>query len=191
MASSQASIAATPSAPVHVEAGVPPTGFAALSGALDSAFADGARRLRDEIECCLPDAATLLAMLPAGALEGSARGYTRHLVYADPLARFSAMLLVWRPGQASPVHGHRSWCAYRVLRGTLRERHYAWDERRARARQCGEVARTVGATFSVPAGLRHIHALGNDGADVAVSLHVYGVPPEQIATGVNLLVEAD
>ena len=164
--------------------------FAPLSDGMSSAFAASARMVAQGIEASLPDAATLLALLPESLREGAAEGYVRHLVHADPLARFSAMLIVWRPGQHSPVHGHQTWCAYRVLRGTLHERHYHWDAQERRAHPCGEITRTVGDTFSVPAGLRHIHALGNDSDAVAVSLHIYGVDQEHICSGVNLLVDA-
>jgi predicted metal-dependent enzyme (double-stranded beta helix superfamily) len=164
-----------------------PLGQLALS--MEATFAHSARMVAGHLDSCLPDADTLLACLPPGALPGSPHAYTRHLVYADPLARFSAMLLVWRPGQSSPVHGHRTWCAYRVLQGTLSERHYQWDPSTRLATQTGSVERQAGATFSVPAGLQHIHALGNASDTVAVSLHVYGVDQDHISTGVNLLVD--
>lgn len=164
--------------------------FAPLSAGMSSAFAASARLVAQGIEDSLPDAAALLALLPEPLRTGSPHGYVRHLVHADPLARYAAMLLVWRPGQHSPVHGHQTWCAYRVLQGTLHERHYRWDAQARRARLCGEMPRAAGDTFSVPAGLRHIHALGNDGTEVAVSLHIYGVDQEHIGSGVNLLVDA-
>lgn len=174
--------------------------LSALSPALARVFDDSARSVAAQVEACLADADALLALLPEAARAGSPDGYTRHLVYADPMARFSAMLLVWRPGQASPVHGHRTWCAYRVLQGTLYERHYRWDEAARVARPSGGVMREPGTVFSAPAGLGHIHSLGHpaggmdqrDGgaSDIAISLHLYGVEAAQIATGVNLLVAA-
>lgn len=177
-----------------------PSALSALSPALARVFDDSARTVAAQVQACLGDADALLALLPAAARAGSPDGYTRYLVYADPMARFSAMLLVWRPGQASPVHGHRTWCAYRVLQGTLVERHYRWDEAAQVARPSGSVMREPGAVFSVPAGLGHIHSLGHPGRrmdagdgepdDIAISLHLYGVEAAQIATGVNLLVEA-
>ncbi|XQM35208.1 Cysteine dioxygenase type I [Cupriavidus sp. H19C3] len=156
---------------------------------MEAALADSARRVSAGIETCLPDAETLLAALPPGALDGDPTTYTRHLLHGDPFGRFSVMLLVWRPGQTSPVHGHRAWCAYRVLRGNMTERHYRWDPATRRASLANAVPRAAGDTFSVPAGLRHIHALANTGDEVAVTLHVYGVEAQHIATGVNLLVE--
>lgn len=168
----------------------PPLPFGqALGGRLGGLFADCAREVAAQLRAALPDDDALLALLPEHARAGSPAGYTRHLIHADPLARFCAMLLVWRPGQASPVHGHRTWCAYRVLQGTLHERHYRWDAAARAARLTGSVVREAGDLFSVPAGLGHIHALGNDGPSVAISLHLYGVDAERIATGVNLLVD--
>lgn len=158
---------------------------------MEVTFAHSARMVAAGIADHLPDTDTLLACLPPGALQGNPDTYTRHLVYADPLERFSAMVLVWRPGQSSPVHGHRTWCAYRVLRGTLAERHYRWNPQTCRARLTNRVERAEGDTFSVPAGLQHIHALGNDSDAIAVSLHIYGVERHSIATGVNLLVEPE
>lgn len=160
-----------------------------LASGMASTLAQTARMVAAEVAAGLPDTETLLASLPPGALEGSPDTYTRHLVYADPYERFSVMLLIWRPGQHSPVHGHRTWCAYRVLHGTLSERHYRWNPETRTATQVGAVTRAAGDTFSVPAGLQHIHALGNDSDAVAVSLHIYGVEQDRIATGVNLLVD--
>ncbi len=167
----------------------PFTPLALLASGMEATLSQSARMVAAHVAATMPDTDTLLAGLPPGALDGSADTYTRHLVHADPYERFSVMLLVWRPGQHSPVHGHRTWCAYRVLRGTLSERHYRWHPENRTATQVGAVTRETGATFSVPAGLQHIHALGNDSDTVAVSLHIYGVEHDRIATGVNLLVD--
>ena len=175
--------AAAPSAPLPAT-----TLLAPLAHALDALLSRGADTIADTIAASLGDSEAILAALPPDALLGDPGGYTRHLLYADPLGRFSAMALVWRPGQHSPVHGHRAWCAYRVLRGTLSERHYAWEPALQSARFTGTVERHPDDTFTVPAGLRHIHSLGNAGDDIAVSLHIYGVNHDHIATGVNLPV---
>ncbi|RZT43137.1 cysteine dioxygenase family protein [Cupriavidus agavae] len=166
-----------------------PGPLALLATGMDATLSHSARTVAEHLAASLTDTDALLASLPPGALAGSPDRYTRHLVYADPYERFSVMLLIWRPGQHSPVHGHRAWCAYRVLRGTLAERHYRWNPENRTATQVGAATREAGDTFSVPAGLQHIHALGNDSHDIAVSLHIYGVDRDNIATGVNLLVD--
>ena len=37
---------------------------------------------------------------------------------------YCVLALVWSPGQMSPVHGHRTWCALAVHRGALTETHF-------------------------------------------------------------------
>src|SRR3954453_15546782 len=39
----------------------------------------------------------------------SSERYVRHLLHAG--TQHTVLALVWRPGQMSPFHGHRSWCA--------------------------------------------------------------------------------
>ncbi|WP_250512625.1 cysteine dioxygenase family protein [Caballeronia sp. INDeC2] len=120
------------------------------------------------------------------------QGYCRHLLAADPLNRYAIAALVWAPGQASPVHGHRTWCGYAVMEGTLEETLYRWDAVEHRALETRRHPRPPGAVSYVDAGRGAIHQLGlsADAAMRAVSLHVYGVAGEQIATHVNDLLAA-
>ncbi|SAK66586.1 cysteine dioxygenase type I family protein [Caballeronia fortuita] len=118
--------------------------------------------------------------------------YCRHLLAADPFDRYAIAALVWEPGQASPVHGHRTWCGYAVIEGTLEETLYRWDAAEHRAVETRRHPRESGAVSFVDAGRGAIHQLGNpaDAAARAVSLHIYGVAGEQIATHVNDLLAA-
>ncbi|MFC7551922.1 hypothetical protein ACFQU7_05950 [Pseudoroseomonas wenyumeiae] len=50
--------------------------------------------------------------------------YIRHLLHADPGGSYAVVALIWRPGQMSPVHAHRTWCALGVYRGVLSEAFY-------------------------------------------------------------------
>jgi predicted metal-dependent enzyme (double-stranded beta helix superfamily) len=132
-----------------------------------------------------------LAALPPELLAEPRDTYVRHLAYADPQGAYSVVYLIWWPGQYSPVHGHRTWCTYRVLRGTLAEEHFRWDADAQAALPCGRIARREGDVVAAPPGLGQIHRLGNDGSAgpaPAVSLHVYGVARDAIATGVNHVV---
>ncbi|WP_321791737.1 cysteine dioxygenase family protein [Caballeronia sp. J97] len=120
------------------------------------------------------------------------QGYCRHLLAADPLNRYAIAALVWEPGQASPVHGHQTWCGYAVIEGALEETLYRWDALEHRAIETRHHPRSSGAVSYVDAGRGAIHRLGNpaDAAARAVSLHIYGVAGEQIATHVNDLLAA-
>jgi predicted metal-dependent enzyme (double-stranded beta helix superfamily) len=120
---------------------------------------------------------------------GRANGYVRHLLYEDPHGRFSIVSLVWSAGQFSPVHGHYTWCSYVVAQGRLQEECYNWDGERQRAVLAGTAVRDEGYTSYSHAGLDAIHRFGNPGGPDAVSVHVYGLDGERLATHVNRVVQ--
>ncbi|OZI41163.1 cysteine dioxygenase [Bordetella genomosp. 1] len=159
-----------------------------LCHAVDRAQHDALHGLLRELAAGVALAHDPLADLPEAARAGSAERYTRHVAYADPAGRYTVVYLVWRPGQFSPVHGHKTWCAYRVLQGELTETHYRWDAGSEIAQVHGGAQRRAGDIITATPGLGQIHRLGNAGPDTAISLHVYGVTQADIATGVNLLV---
>jgi len=131
-------------------------------------------------------------LLTAAQREGDAQAYRRHLLYADPLGRYAVAALVWQSGQASPVHGHHTWCAYAVIEGELSETLFAWNHEAHCAVQTRQHPRARGAVSFVAAGRGAIHRLENTStaSSPAVSIHVYGVPGAQISTHVNDLVTA-
>lgn len=110
--------------------------------------------------------------------------YTRHLVHADPDGLFSVLAIVWGPGQGSPVHGHHTWCAVGVYAGELVETFYRPGPEGADPVAEREVLRRPGDQC-FDAGGPGIHRIRNDGHDVAISIHVYGVGADRISTGVN------
>ncbi|WP_233850291.1 cysteine dioxygenase family protein [Paraburkholderia sp. HD33-4] len=136
----------------------------------------------------LADAAADPALLAPMQREGCADTYRRHLLVADPRGRYAIAALVWQPGQASPVHGHHTWCGYAVVEGKLSETIFEWDD----ARQCASAlrvqARKRGAVSFVRSGRAAIHRLGNCSDAPAVSLHIYGVEGARIGTHVNDIV---
>ena len=136
----------------------------------------------------LAEAAAAPELLTPAQREGAEENYRRHLLAADPHGRYAIAALVWLPQQASPVHGHHTWCGYAVLDGTLSETVFEWNG----AQQCASATRTqargCGAVSFVRGGRGAIHRLGNCSHGPAVSLHVYGVPGARIATHVNDIV---
>ncbi|MCX8133250.1 MAG: cysteine dioxygenase family protein [Roseococcus sp.] len=111
--------------------------------------------------------------------------YVRHLLHADPEGRYAVVALVWRPQQMSPIHAHRTWCAFGVHRGVLTEHHFAPG---APPRPIAAHLRRPGETCHGPADPDLIHRLGNCAGEVAVSLHVYGAPYERFGDQVNLIL---
>ncbi|MFX1672635.1 cysteine dioxygenase family protein [Paraburkholderia sp. A2WS-5] len=128
------------------------------------------------------------ALVTAAQREGNAEKYRRHLITADPLGRYAVATLVWQPGQASPIHAHHTWCGYAVLEGTLTEMLYVWDEARQGADVVRANPRAAGAISFGGCGRTNIHRLSNGSGRACVSLHVYGVSGEQLATHVNDIV---
>ncbi|WP_415123559.1 cysteine dioxygenase [Paraburkholderia sp.] len=136
----------------------------------------------------LAEAAADPALLEPAQREGSATGYRRHLLAADPYGRYAIAALVWQPGQASPVHAHHTWCGYAVVEGKLSETIYEWNDARDCASALRSQARQRGAVSFVRDGRGAIHRLGNSSDAPAVSLHVYGVEGARIGTHVNDIV---
>jgi predicted metal-dependent enzyme (double-stranded beta helix superfamily) len=130
------------------------------------------------------------ALLCDAQREGATDTYRRHLLAADTHGRYAVVALVWQGGQASPVHGHHTWCGYTVIEGTLSETLFHWNTETHRAVEARRHARDTGAVTFVGAGRGGIHRLENSVGGRAVSIHVYGVTGAQIATHVNDLVAA-
>jgi len=115
--------------------------------------------------------------------------YARHVLYADPFGRFTILAIVWGAGQFSPPHAHDTWCAYAVYDGPLHETGYALASCGTRAKAICTAVRNPGYSCFAGAGFDQIHRLGNAGTTPAISIHVYGVDRERIATHVNRVLE--
>jgi predicted metal-dependent enzyme (double-stranded beta helix superfamily) len=135
-------------------------------------------------------AGQLRAHLPAPSVltgaerEGSPDGYVCHTLHTEPDGSFSVCALVWRPGQATPVHDHVAWCVVGVLQGaeyeelfTLRDGGTALEETGRRVNLRGDVS-----GFAPPGD---IHRVTNHGDGVAISLHVYGADISRLGTSVR------
>lgn len=172
---------------------------ARLCAALDAAFdacstpddpsqcAAFARDIRAALALALADP----ALVTPAQREGCATRYRRHPIAACGQGRYAVAALVWLPGQASPIHAHHTWCGYAVLEGTLTETLYRWDTARDGATVLRSQARAAGALAFGARGRAGIHRLSRavgDAAGPCISLHVYGVCAEKIATGVNDIV---
>jgi predicted metal-dependent enzyme (double-stranded beta helix superfamily) len=109
--------------------------------------------------------------------------YTRHLLYADPNDEYAVVAIVWRPGQMSPVHGHRAWCALGIAAGLLTETFFELQGDQVRPVTC--VARRAGDVSHAPPSREAIHRIANLGTEEAVSIHIYGVSFDSFGDGVN------
>lgn len=109
--------------------------------------------------------------------------YCRHLLHNNAEAGYAVVAIVWTPGQMSPVHGHRTWCAFGVHRGWLTETYFSRDGQTVLPNAC--TPRTPGTIGHAAADPNAIHRLANLGTQEAISIHVYGVPFDAFGADVN------
>jgi hypothetical protein len=123
-----------------------------------------------------------LGLLTAEQLAGDPNGYQTHLVHAEPDGSFSIVVMVWLPGQRTPVHDHVTWCCTAVLAGTEYEEVYAHrgDHLEVVARNANPTGTVTG--FAPPGD---IHQVVNAGRGTAVSMHVYGTDITRVGTSVR------
>ncbi len=121
-------------------------------------------------------------LLSPGQLAGDPDNYQTHLVHAEPDGSFSIVVMVWRPGQRTPVHDHLTWCVTAVLLGTEYEEVFA-----DRGDHLEPVARHVNppGTVSGFAPPGDIHRVSNAGDTVAVSMHVYGTDITRVGSSIR------
>jgi predicted metal-dependent enzyme (double-stranded beta helix superfamily) len=107
--------------------------------------------------------------------------YVRHLLHAAP--DHTILALVWHPGQMSPVHGHQSWCALGIHRGSLTETQFTIGTEGPVPRRCAQLE--IGDISHAPPETGAIHRLANLGTETAISIHVYGARYDGIGHEVN------
>jgi 3-mercaptopropionate dioxygenase len=164
---------------------------AALASAVRAAVqaggsaADVSARVAPALARHLPRPAQLLT---ATQLAGDPAGYQTHPVHVEPDGSFSIAVMVWRPGQVTPVHDHISWCVTGVLQGVEYEEIFTLgaDDRSLvtmtrRENQPGTVA-----GFAPPGD---IHRVRNCGDGIAVSMHVYGADLARLGSSIRRVYE--
>ena len=101
--------------------------------------------------------------------------YQQHLLYCDPLERFSVVSFVWGPGQKTPVHDHTVWGLIGVLRGAETCRRFSFADT-GKPMVAGDAQHApVGTVECVSPTVGDLHEVANAYDDrVSVSIHVYG-----------------
>jgi predicted metal-dependent enzyme (double-stranded beta helix superfamily) len=125
--------------------------------------------------------------LPEWACEPGEDSYRRHLLYADPEGRFTVLAVVWRPGQATPVHGHTAWGAVGVYQGNPTIANYRFRDDQEPV-LVGEHRCKPGDVSHVSAGVAHPHRLRNADQEMAITIHTYGRDLSVDPTAINILL---
>jgi len=111
---------------------------------------------------------SISADLLADHIRFSDERYSRNLLAYGP--QFYALVLCWKPGQASPIHDHRgASCGVRVIEGVATETSFAREngqlvEKSVTTMRAGEVC----GSFD-----DDIHEIRNNGDGNLVTLHIY------------------
>jgi 3-mercaptopropionate dioxygenase len=123
-------------------------------------------------------------ILTADEAAGSPDGYVSHILHTEPDGSFSVCALVWRPGQLTPIHDHVTWCVVGVLQGAEYEELFALRDGETALAEIGRNVNEPGAVcgFAPPGD---IHRVRNHGAEVAISLHVYGADIARLGSSVR------
>lgn len=111
--------------------------------------------------------------------------YCRHILHVEPDGSFSIVALVWLPGQETAIHDHVSWCVVGVHRGEEDETTYrlAAENGHEHLVVTDHTVNPVGSVIAlVPPG--DIHRVKNSGAEVAISLHVYGADVKALGSSI-------
>jgi 3-mercaptopropionate dioxygenase len=164
---------------------------AALTSAVRAAVQTGgpppdvAARVADALSRHLPAPGQLLT---AAQLAGDPAGYQTHPVHVEPDGSFSIAVMVWRPGQVTPIHDHVSWCVTGVLAGIEYEEIFTVSpdggSLAAVTRRQNRPGTVAG--FAPPGD---IHRVRNCGAGVSISLHVYGADITRLGSSVRRIYD--
>jgi predicted metal-dependent enzyme (double-stranded beta helix superfamily) len=147
------------------------------------------RRQMSWAETAYMVAERLRAHLPAADLltaeqrYGDPLGYRCHVLHAESDGSFSVAALVWRPGQATPIHDHVTWCVTGVIQGTEDEDRYVLREDHWLEHTAASASPAGTVTGLVPPG--DIHRVRNAGPETTISLHIYGTDLTRLDSSVR------
>jgi predicted metal-dependent enzyme (double-stranded beta helix superfamily) len=143
-----------------------------------------ARKTADRVAAALSHHLPGPDLLSPAQLQGDPADYQTHVIHVERGGSFSIAVMVWRPGQLTPIHDHVSWCVTGVLQGTEYEETFApgpggqyLTEITRRRNPPGTVA-----GFAPPGD---IHRVRNCGSGIAVSLHVYGANLAELGSSIR------
>jgi len=126
--------------------------------------------------------------------EPAQQRYRPHLVHVHPDGLYSVLSLVWKPGQATPIHDHVCWCVVGVWRGLERETtydlHEAGDLNPYLVCRRSGIAAPGDVSVLVPPD-EDIHRVENCGSGLAISIHVYGDDISVLGSSINREFEED
>ncbi len=133
----------------------------------------------------LPPKDQVLESVPLEARTGHERSQVLHV---EPDGTFSVVALISRPGQATSIHDHTTWCVVAVVAGAEHEERFQLNDTGHLLELTGEHTDRAG-TVSGFAPPGDIHRVTNRGETVGISLHIYGTDLNRISSSVRRTYE--
>jgi predicted metal-dependent enzyme (double-stranded beta helix superfamily) len=153
----------------------------------DIAAGAPAAEVPPRIADCLPGLLANDTLLAPAQRKAPASGYGRNIVFVFPSGLFSVLAVVWPAGISTPVHDHKTWCAFGVYDGEVFETRYdpADDEPcRDRAFAVARGAHGAGAIAHLPV-TGNIHRVQNLTRRTAITIHIYGGDSRRLGPNVE------
>jgi predicted metal-dependent enzyme (double-stranded beta helix superfamily) len=115
---------------------------------------------------------------------GDPRMYRSHVLHTESDGSFSLVALVWRPGQATLIHDHVTWCVFTVVQGVEYEELFTLDEETGTLVEVGASTNETGSVsgFAPPGDIHRVRNVGNE---TAISIHLYGTDVDRIGSSVR------
>lgn len=114
--------------------------------------------------------------MPETFLQPVPTGYARRCLFRDPRGRFSVVVMVWGPGQGTPLHDHAGhWCVECVYDGRIQVTSYELEQEgsgKVCFQERGSVQAGIGAAGALIPPYEY-HTIRNPHTEKAVTIHVY------------------
>lgn len=148
---------------------------------LDEAVAerDDEKRCRNVKDVLVDVVASGREFIDAPYLQPVPDKYARRLLHRDPQDRYTVLVMVWGPGQATPLHDHAgTWCVECVYRGRIRVTSYSVrggdpETGVVQFEQEKQIMAGVGEAGALIPPFEY-HTIENPNSDSSITLHVYG-----------------
>jgi predicted metal-dependent enzyme (double-stranded beta helix superfamily) len=167
--------------------GIPGSTLSSALAEIDNLTKDGVQLREKEVSDILAIVSLDPLLLRGFNLEYSPKSYARHHISSGQY--FSLLAIAWLPGQASPIHSHKTWCTFAVHEGFLTETLYRRDVIGVDLTSEKHLHR--GHVSHSPFQRSIAHRLKNTSAKPAISIHVYGVHFDRLGDSVNYIWDSD
>ena len=137
---------------------------------------------------CLPKILTTGDLVIKEHQSFGQKNYKRHTFFLCPNDKFTILGVVWPPGVSSPIHSHKTWCAFGVYEGQILETRYELQNKKSNSDLLTVIHQKhlkLGCVSHLPVQGPDIHCMHNPMAKPAVTIHIYGGNSNKVGPNVS------